>query len=108
MRQYESEYDSQAIYKHLSAYYEKNAKAALDSSSLLAYITTDRIDEWKGSSESFILNWQEKVRQYELLVKPEDAFSSAIKLTMLQNAVSPVEHLKQVKDTAHQLKASLG
>ena len=27
---------------------------------------------------------------------------------MLQNAVSPSEHLKQVKDTAQQLKVSLG
>ena len=108
VRQYESTYDSQIICKHLSAYYEENAKAALDSSSLLACITAARIDEWKGSSESFMLNWQEKVRQYELLVKPEDKFSSAIKLTMLQNTISPVEHLKQVKDTAQQLKVSLG
>ena len=60
--QYESIYNSQIIYKHLSAYYEENTKVALDSSSLLAYITTARIDEWKGSSESFILNWQEKIR----------------------------------------------
>ena len=27
---------------------------------------------------------------------------------MLQNAVSPVEHLNQVKDTAQKLKVSLG
>ena len=48
VRQYESTYDSQTIYKHLSAYYEENAKEALDSSSLLAYATAARIDEWKG------------------------------------------------------------
>ena len=83
-------------------------KAALYSSSLLAYITTARIDEWKGTGESFILNWQEKVRQYGILVKPEDTFSDPIKLTMLQNAVSTVDHLKQVKDTSEQLKVSLG
>ena len=108
VRQHESAYDSQITYKHLSACYEENAKAALDSSSLLAYITTARIDEWKGSGESFILNWKEKVRQYELLVKPEDKFSPVIKLTMLQNEVSPVEYLKHVKCTTQQLKVSLG
>ena len=48
VRQHESARDSQIIYKHLSACYEENTKAALDSSSLLAYITTARIDEWKG------------------------------------------------------------
>ena len=41
-----------------------------------------------------MLNWQEKVRKHELLVKSEDKFSDAIKLTMLQNAVLPTEHLK--------------
>ena len=55
-----------------------------------------------------MFNWQEKVRQYELLVNREDKFLKAIKLTMLQNTVSPVEHLKRVKDTAEQLKVSLG
>ena len=64
--------------------------------------------KWKGTDESFMLNWQEKVRKHELLVKPEDKCSNAIKLTMLQNAVSNVDHLKQVKDTAEQLKVSLG
>ena len=55
-----------------------------------------------------MLKWKEKVRQYELLVNTEDKLSDAIKLTMLQNAVLPVDHLKQVKDTAQQLKVSLG
>lgn len=108
VRQQESTCDSQIAHKHLSAHYEENIKAALDSSSLLAYITTAKIDESKGSGESVILNWQEKIRQYELLVNPEDKFSPVIKLTMLQNAVSPVEHLEQAKDTAQQLKVSLG
>lgn len=57
VRLHESTSNSQSIYKELSEYCEKNTKAALDSSELLAYITTVRIDEWKGSSESFILNW---------------------------------------------------
>ena len=52
------------------------------------------------------MNWQEKVRQYGLLVKLEDTFLDPIKLTMLENAA--VDHLKQVKDTAVQLKVSLG
>ena len=43
--QYESTYNSQAIYEYLSEYCEEHAKAALDSSSLLACITTARIDE---------------------------------------------------------------
>ena len=75
---------------------------------MLAYIKTARIDEWKGSSESFVLNLQEKVRQCELLVNSTDKLSDAIKLTMFQNAVLTVEYLKQVKDTAQQLKVFLG
>ena len=100
MRLHESAYDLQSSYAELSEHCEKNDKAALDSSVLLACITTARVDERKGSSKSFILNWQEKVRQYELLAKNEDKFSNAIKLTMLQNAVSPLECLKRAKDIA--------
>ena len=56
IRLHESTYDLQSSYKELSKYCKKNAKAALDSSALLACITTARVDKWKGSSESFILN----------------------------------------------------
>ena len=72
------------------------AEASLDSSILLACVTTARIDHWKGSSESFILNCQEKIWQPELLVKSEDKFSNTIKIAMLQDVVSPVEYSKQV------------
>ena len=106
-RHNESTFDSQAIYKALSECYEKKEKASLDAPTLLAYVTTTRIDEWKGTIGSFILNCQEKVKEHELLVKSEEKFSDAIKLTMLQNSVSPVDHLKQVKETAQQLKFSL-
>ena len=54
------------------------------------------------------MNWQEKVRQYKLLVKTKDKFSNATKLTILQHAISLIEHLKQVKDAAEQFKVSLG
>ena len=53
---HKSTYDSQSMHKELSEYCKKNTKAALDSSALLACIRTARVDEWKGSSESFILN----------------------------------------------------
>ena len=58
VRQHESTHDSQSMHKHLSECYEENAKAALDSSSLLANTTTARIDKWKGIGESFTFNWQ--------------------------------------------------
>ena len=73
--------------KSLSKCYEENSKASI----LLAYITTSIIVKCKGSMESFMLNWQKKLRQYELLVNADYIFSNAIKLTILQNAASSVE-----------------
>jgi hypothetical protein len=52
---------------------------------------------WKGTGHSFILHWQNKVREYEEMIPPENFFSEGIKLTMLQNAVSGVPKLHAVK-----------
>ena len=41
----ESSFDTQAMYKSLSKCYEKDTKASLDSSTLLAYMTTANTDE---------------------------------------------------------------
>ena len=77
VRAHEADYDAQSIYVKLLDYYTKSVKASLDSSNLLSYVTSTRIDSsaWKGIAEGFILHWQEQVRLYESLVHPYDHFS---------------------------------
>ena len=110
VRAHEADYNAQSIYIKLVDYYTKSVKASLDSSNLLSYITSTKIDSsaWKGTAEGFILHWQEQVRLYESLVDPSDHFSDAQKRTMLENALAPVKALKAVKDQANQFKTHTG
>lgn len=82
----------------------------IDSSSILSYITSCKLGngEWSGSTEAFIINWQNQVRLYEQQVPSSDYFSNLQKKIMLQNAVHGVEELRQVKNTADLLKVNSG
>ena len=74
----------------------------------MIYITTIQIGDgsWHGSAALFILNWQDKVREFEKLSDTKNHFSEEWKLIMLQNAVHPLSELRQVKTTADQNKVA--
>ena len=67
VRLHESTYDAQAVYDELVAHYTKSTKASLDLTQLMQYLTSLRIGDgtWRGTSASFILNFQDKVREFE-------------------------------------------
>ena len=101
VRTYELDYDAQKVYSLLAAHATTSTRADIESQHILTYITTARFgvgdSGWKGTGHSFILHWQNKVREYEDMVPRENYFSEGIKLTMLQNAVSGVPELHAVK-----------
>jgi hypothetical protein len=101
VRTYESNSDAQQVYAELAAHATTSTRADIESQHILTYLTTARFGSgdsgWKGTGHSFILHWQNKVREYEEMVPPENFFSEGIKLTMLQNAVSGVPELHGVK-----------
>jgi hypothetical protein len=98
------------LYKSLLEYSIKSMKASLDTSKLLAYITSARLGDgsWTGKLETFILQWQDKLRQYDKLVKDTERFPASIKRVMLENAVHPIAELRAVKNQADQLKTTSG
>jgi hypothetical protein len=63
---------------------------------------------WNGTTENFILNWQEQMRLYERLVPTTDHFSDGQKRTMLQTAIHALKELRQVKAKAAMLKVHHG
>ena len=107
IRKHEPTYDAQRAYDELQQYHLSSVKASLSSTNILAYITSARISDgsWNGTTENFILNWQEQVRLYERLVPSADHLSDGAKRVLLQNAVHPLQELRQVKATAELLKA---
>ena len=107
IRKYESDFNAQKVYEELTEHHLNSTKAALTSTKILSYITSAKLGDgsWNGTTENFILNWQEQVRQYERLVPLSGHFSNEQKLSMLQTAVHPIQELRQVKATAALLKA---
>ena len=85
-----------------------STQVALESSNLLSYIITSTFTDanWRGTTQSFILNWCDKLRKYEKLIPAKDHFTDPVKKIMLENAVRGVEDLHNVKtkgdhDVAH-------
>ena len=109
VRAHQRKYDAQTIFRELSSYALKSTKAAMDASSLLTYITTSRLGDgkWQGSTQSFILHWQEQVRKYHTL-SGNQKLPNELQRTMLENAVHPIQDLRAVKIQAAQHKAHTG
>ena len=103
VRQHEHDYDAQAVFAKLEKHAISSTQATLDSSGLLAYLTSAKFDSgWKGTATSFILHWCDKLRIYEDLIPIKDHFGNSVKLTLLQNTVATVDTLNQVKlQSAH-------
>ena len=109
VRQNQQSFNAQQIYKELSAYAMQSTKATMTASSLLSYITSTNLGDgkWKGSTHAFILHWQDQIQKYHNL-NPQQALSSDLQCTLLQNAVYPIAELWQVKLQAAQFKTQTG
>jgi len=97
---YEADSNAQKIFAELCEDVLRSTCSSIDSSRVLSCITSVRIgnDHWNGTTHSFILHWQEQVQLYESLVDAADHFSHEQKMHMLQNAVHPLQELRQVKN----------
>ena len=110
VREHEDTFDAQAVYQKLTEHHLRSTKAMIESSTILSYITSVRLGngEWQGSTEAFVLHWQNQVRLYERQVPPSDHFSDGQKRTMLENAVAVIDELRQVKNNADLEKTKSG
>ena len=110
IREHEHDFDAQQVYKKIKDYHLKSTKAKMESSGILSYITSTKLGDgtWNGTTEAFIINWQNQVRLYEKHVPPSDHFSDGQKRIMLQNAVNGIDELRQVKNTADHMGATTG
>ena len=82
VREHESDYDAQEAYKKLVDFYTNSTKASMNAADILSYITAAKIETWKGTSQSFILHWQDQIRLYETLSITAKHLDYALKLTL--------------------------
>ena len=110
IREHASDYNAQKVYQKLVDYHLRSTKAMIDSSSTLSYITSVRLGNnvWNGTTQAFIIHWENQVRLYERQVAVSDHFSDGQKRTMLENAVLSISELRQVKNMADFEKTKTG
>jgi hypothetical protein len=66
------------------------------------------VENWKGTTLSFILHYQEQIWLYDQLQPPNEQTSDHAKMIYLQNAVYVIEELRSVQTTGSQLALANG
>jgi hypothetical protein len=76
IRDHEHNFDAQKEYKKLKDYHLKSTKAKVESSVLLSYITSAKLGDgtWNGTTEAFVIKWQNQVRLYKKHGSSADQF----------------------------------
>jgi hypothetical protein len=102
--------DAQKVFRDHTVYSNTSTMAARVASDLLTYIPSSKFGDgtWKGTAQGFILNWQDKVRQYESILPTKDHLTATIKRNLLENAVGQVQELQAIKTQATQHKTQNG
>ena len=110
VRKYQSSYDSQRIYTELAQHCKESVKADSTAASKMTWLTGTRLEEgsWPGTTESFLSYWREQLRLYHELVPPTSHMPDPVVRGLLENAVSLMPHLADVKKLCATLKVTTG
>ena len=88
--------DAQAVWQELSDHMRTSSKGASEKRRLTQYVTNTVLDDnFKGSTEQFVLEFNEPFRQIDEISDDSENFPPPVKLTLLQNAVRSTNDLIQ-------------
>jgi len=62
LRKYEDDFDAQMAYTELLQHHLSSTKAKHNATQLMTYFSSARIEDWNGTTENFILHWQDQMR----------------------------------------------
>ena len=99
VRKYVHTTDAQSVWKDFQHHMKSSSKGASEKRRLTQYVTNTRStldDNYKGTTEQFVLHFNEQFRQLEEISDPSEHFPPQIKLKLLQNAVRPIDDLRIV------------
>ena len=98
VRDHEYDVDAQEVYRKLVNYSKNSTAAKIEMESLIQYLSTSKLDSaWKGTTESFILDWQDKMRALNEMIPTTDQYSSSAKKRVLECAVRMIPELYSIK-----------
>ena len=77
---------------------ESSTKAELQISKLMTDLTSKKLDSsYKGTTQEFILEWLEKIREFENLIPLEAHFPNPFKKSMMENALQNLICLEMLR-----------
>ena len=90
--------DAQSVWKELSERMRTSSKGASEKRRLTQKVTnTVRDDTFKGTTEQFVLHFNEQFRQIDEISEDSEKLPSTVKLTLLQTAVRSIHDLRIVE-----------
>ena len=90
--------DAQSVWKELSEHMRTSSKGASEKRRLTQYVTNTVLDDnFKGTTEQFVLHFNEQFRQFDEISEDSAKLPPTVKLTLLQTAVRSINDLRIVE-----------
>ena len=98
VRKYVHTTDAQSVWKDFQEHMKSSSTGASEKRRLTQYVTNTVLDDnYKGTTEQFVLHFNEQFRQLEEISEESEHFPPQINLQLLQNAVRPINDLRIVE-----------
>ena len=98
VRRYVHDTDSQSVWKDFQDHMKSSSKGVSEKRRLAQYVTNSVLDDnYKGTTEQFVLHFNEQFRQLEEISDESEHFTPQVKLQLLQNAASHINDLRIVE-----------
>ena len=89
---------AQSVWKELSEHMRTSSKGASEKRRLTQYVTNTVVDDnFKGTTEQFVLHFNEQFRQLDEISEDSEKLPPTVKLTLLQTAVRSINDLRIVE-----------
>ena len=90
--------NAQRVREEFATHMTTSSKGKAEKRRLHTYVTTTVLDKsWKGTTEQFILHFNEQFRQLDEVSPPEESLPFTTRLTLLQTAVHNIPELRMVE-----------
>ena len=98
VRRYFANTDAQAVWKELIEHMRTSSKGASEKRRLTQYVSNTVLDDnLKGTTEQFVLHFNEQFRQLEEISEDSEKLPPTVKLTLLPTAVRSINDLRIVE-----------
>ena len=90
--------DAQSVWRELNEYMRTSSKGVSEKRRLTQYVTNTVLDDnFKGTTEQFVLHFNEQFRQLDEISDDSEKLPPTVKLTLHQTAVRSINDLKIVE-----------